>query len=257
MTTDLSREQYDALPHLNWSRLKLIERSPAHYVSGYSGDSAAFRLGTAAHSATLEPGQFAADYVVYTEGIRRGKKWDAFEMDAITAGKTVLNQKEHNEATQIANAVRSNPAASRYLSGGAAEQALVWRLGDFDCKGRADYIGDAIVDLKSTGDASPRGFAYSCAKYGYFGQAAWYSDGQFKATGVRKPFVFVAVEKTPPYVVTVFRVPDEVLAAGREQYLTLLGRLDYCKKNNFWGGYSESEVVDLEMPSQFGVDHGE
>jgi hypothetical protein len=242
-----NRGQYDALKRLSWSRLRLLEKSPAHYRHGVGDDSSGFALGTAAHMAVLEPERFAMEYVVYP-GRRAGKAWEAFEAEHLAQNKQILNQREYDAAIAIRNAVRSHSRATSYLRGGAAEQTLTWALGEFECKGRADYIGDAVVDLKSTKDGSPKAFAAACARYGYFGQAAWYSDGLFLATGKRKPFVIVAVESSAPHVVTVYRVPDAVLAAGREQYLTLLGRLSYCMKNSFWGGYSEQEEIDLEIP---------
>jgi hypothetical protein len=250
---DLSREQYDALNRLNWSRLHLLKKSPAHFKCGFGDSNAShFRLGTAAHAAVLEPEKFATGFVVYPKR-RQGKAWEAFEQEALDAGKQVLSQREHDEATAIRNAVRRNVRANAYLSGGQAEVALTWTIdagvARFDCKGRADFIGDAIVDLKSTRDASPRAFAHSCAKYGYFGQAAWYSDGYFLATGRRLPFVFVAVESDAPHIVTVFRVPDHVIDAGRDLYSSLLGKLDHCQRSGFWGGYTETEEVDLELPS--------
>jgi exodeoxyribonuclease VIII len=242
------RAAYDALDAINWSRLKLLDKSPAHFKAGYSGEeSKSLRLGTAAHSAVLEPEKFASDFIIYTKR-RQGKEWEAFENQATLDKKSVLSQSEYDQACAIRDAVSRNRKASEYLQGGAAEQALVWDIGPFKCKGRADYIGDCIVDLKSTQDSSPKSFARSCAKFGYYGQAAWYSDGHYRATGKRKPFVFVAVESSAPYIVTVFTVPDPVLEFGRDQYLTLLGKLDYCRQRNWWGGYTESEELDLSLP---------
>ncbi len=242
------RAAYDATPGENWSRVKLLEKSPAHYRQGFGDDSSGFALGTAAHMAILEPERFLAEYVVFTGKVRNGKVWDAFEQAAIDAGKSVLNQKEYNNTLAIRDAVRGNAKAMEYLSGGEPEVTLTWKLGDFSCKGRADYRGIAIADLKSTKDCSPRKFGRACLEYGYFGQAAWYSDGNFLATGKRLPFRIIAVESSPPHLVTVYRVTDEQLAYGREQYLSLLGKLDYCRKNNFWGGYTEEDELDLVMP---------
>lgn len=247
-----SREHYDALTNLNWSRLKLIEKSPAHFRYGFGDDSSGFALGTAAHMAVLEPARFEAEYVVYP-GRRAGKAWEAFEEEHLNAGKSILNQKEFDSTIAIRNAVHAHAPAMKHLAGAATEQTLTWTLhaGEtvFECKGRADAIGPlSIVDLKSTKDCSPRAFANACQRYGYFGQAAWYSDGLFLARGERKPFVIIAVESTAPHVVTVFRLPDAVITAGREQYMSLLGKLDYCQRAGFWGGYSESDEVDIELP---------
>lgn len=247
------RQAYDNLSRLNWSRLKLLERSPAQYVHGRGDDSSGFALGTAGHSATLEPEKFARDYVVYPGKTRNGAAWEAFETEAMRSSLQVISRSEYADASAIAAAVRAHSRASAYLSGGKAEVALVWDIvaGSlrFECKGRADYIGDALVDFKTTKDASPKAFGASCAKLGYLGQAAWYSDGHYLATGQRKPFIFVAAESSAPHIVQVYRVTPEQLEIGRAQYLGLLGRLDYCTKQNFWGGYTEAEETDLELPA--------
>jgi hypothetical protein len=255
---DLAREAYEKLDALNWSRLKLIEKSPAHFKQGFGEDSDSFTLGTAAHMAVLEPEKFKEEYVIYP-GRRQGKAWEEFESKAIRSGKTVLNATEYGKAVGIKNAVRANKRADELLSGGKAEVAMVWTLGggtpyETKCKGRADYIGSVIADLKSTQNCSPREFARSCVKYGYLGQAAWYTDGYEALTGQRLPYYIVAVESNAPHLVTPYRVPEHLLAIGRDQYQTLLGKLDYCKRNNFWGGYTEADELNLELPSWHGED---
>lgn len=249
----IARAAYDAIDALNWSRLKLLEKSPTHYRTGFGDETATFRLGTAAHMALLEPERFATEYVVYPGKVRRGKEWEKFETEALRSGKAVLSRKEHATAVATRDAVRGHERAVSYLRDGEPERTLVWDVvaGElrFKCKGRADYIGPrAIVDFKSTNDASPEGFGWSVRDYGYLGQAAWYSDGLWLATGARLPFVFIAVEKKPPFMVGVYRVTDEQLEEGRELYLSLLGKLDYCTKNNWWSGYTESAESDLVIP---------
>ncbi len=248
----MSRNDYDQLTGLNWSRLSLLRKSPAHFKLGFGDDTSSLKLGTAAHMAVLEPERFAEDYVIFTGKIRRGKEWEAFETEQTRLGKSILNQKEYNEALAIRDAVRGHPKAPKYLTGGKSEVTLEWKLGSgefsFDCKGRADFIGDCIVDLKTTQCAAMGPFSRSCLKYGYLGQAAWYVDGYEAQHGVRKDFVIIAVESSSPWIVQPFRIPDDLLQRGRDLYQSLLGKLDYCRKANFWGGYSEADVLDLVIP---------
>lgn len=260
LNPEMSRAEYDSFEGcINWSRIRLLEKSPAHYKYGYGEDSSGFALGTAVHSAILEPEKFAADFVIYPGKVRRGKEWEAFELEQTRAGKSILSAKEQREAIGIRDAVHGNATARKYLTGGVAEFSMFWELGTvpytFQCRGRGDYLSPlAIVDLKSTKDASPKAFANSCARYGYFGQAAWYSDGYERITGKRLPYKIIAVESSSPYVVQVYNVPEADLAKGREQYQTLLGKLDYCTKSGFWCGYSEQEEIDIEMPQWSGVE---
>lgn len=248
------RQAYDKINALNWSRLRLLEKSPTHFQLGFGDDSSGFALGTAAHMAVLEPERFASEYEVTS--IRRDartKAWQEAETDAVRRGVTLLIQSEYTKTVAIRDAVFANPRARELLTGGRPEVALTWKLGQFDCKGRADYISpSAIIDLKSTQCSAPKAFGYSVRKYGYLGQAAWYSDGCRLRTGKTRPFYFVAVESAPPHLVTVFRVTEAQLAEGREQYLELLGRLAYCQSRNWWGGYTESPEIDLELPRSSG-----
>lgn len=257
MPLNLSRAEYESTDALNWSRLKLIGQSPAHFKYGGGDDSSGFALGTAAHAAILEPEKFANDFVTFKGKVRRGNAWEEFEAESIRAGKTVVNTREHDEAVAIRDAVFRNKRAAQYLSGGQPEFSMIWNLKsadgsiNFRCKGRGDYLSSVVADLKTTKDASPKAFARACANYGYFGQAAWYSDGYRILTGQTKPFVIIAVESSAPYVVQVYRLSEAALERGREQYMSLVGKLDYCTKNNFWGGYSEQEELELEAPDYF------
>jgi exodeoxyribonuclease VIII len=99
---------------------------------------------------------------------------------------------------------------------------------------------NVIIDLKTTEDASPRGFAQSVKKYRYDVQAAFYSDGLEEATGKAcNGFFFVAVEKHPPYLVGWYFIGNEDLKEARQKYKKNLMTYGFCKKSNIWHGYSE------------------
>ena len=75
--------------------------------------------------------------------------------------------------------------------------------------------GSLIVDLKTTMDASPDAFARTAANFNYPLQAAYYVDG-LQAAGIASPdavtsFVFLVVEKTPPYGVAVYTLPEDAI----------------------------------------------
>ncbi len=256
---DMSRETYDGLQRVNWSSLKGLIRSPAHYLHGTQKrdkDTNPRKLGRCTHLATLEPELFKTQCAVWDDGRRFGKKWDAFQ-DA-HAGLEILTAEEYERCVDIQTAVRSNATAMKHLSGGRSEVSVLWThhadgVGGLDgyameLKGRVDFLSaGAIVDLKSTRDASPDGFAKEVYRYRYHTQAAIYSDGVLAATGKELPYLIVAVESEAPHVVQVYRVPDEILDVGREEYRALLDRLNYCRKTNAWPGYADGEM-DLTLP---------
>lgn len=251
--SSLDRESYDAIKgRVNWSTLKNIARSPAHYLHGMTTpreDTAALRLGRAVHMAVFEPERMAAAYAIWDGGIRRGKAWDAFSER--NAHREILTEAEMATCLDLSVAVRNNPVAAQYVSGGKGEQTALWtdRVYQLECKARLDFVADcgALVDLKTTRDASPGGFSKVAWAYQYHVQAAWYSDGYEAATGKRLPYVLVAVEKEAPHVVQVYRVPDAILDLGRETYRNLLGTLVDCRKASAWPGYSTA-AMELELP---------
>lgn len=256
----LSREEYERLPGENWSRLKHLARSPAHYqherYASPPDDTPARKIGRCAHLAVLEPEVFTRSVAVWTGGRRAGNAWELFCEQ--NDGRELLTEAEHAHCLAIAEAVRSHPVAGPLFSGGAAEVTIQWdavlpALGGLPeqripCKGRVDYLRpDCIVDLKTTRDASPSGFGRESWTHRYHVQGAWYSDGHEAATGRRLPYVLVAVESTLPLVVQVYRVPEPILELGRAEYRPLLERLAFCRSEDRWGGYSDGEL-ELTLP---------
>lgn len=264
----MPREKYDRLQRVNWSRLKFMLLSPAHYrhaLTSQFEDTDAKALGRAVHVATLEPELFNTAYVMWDLGRRAGGDWERFK-DAHDDCE-ILTEKAFTKCRAIQQAVRNDRHASKYLAGGKSEITALWKHVapavlavpgfEIDCKGRIDFeAANALVDLKTTKDASDDGFGRESWRYSYHVQAAFYSDGYFAATGHRKPYVIVAVESHEPWVVQVYRVPEHHLQKGRETYQALLGRVDLCRAENDYPGYSTGEL-ELSLPRWAAEDIGE
>lgn len=259
----LSRAQYDSLEgRTNWSLLRNIVRSPAHYrhaVTAVHEDSDAMRLGRAVHLAVLEPERFRASIAVWEEGPRRGKAWDAFCVEH--RGVEILRQADYETCIAMQAAARADAVAARYLSGGQSEVSVLWAHStpaqgalpafNVDCKARPDFVAEcgALVDLKTSKDASPDAFGRSAFNLHYHAQAAWYVDGYEAATGIRLPFVLVTVEAGAPHVVTVYRVGEDILQLGRAEYRAALERLNQCRTDARWPGYAlPGQELELTLP---------
>jgi exodeoxyribonuclease VIII len=105
-----------------------------------------------------------------------------------------------------------------------------------------------IVDLKTTRDASPDGFAKSVAQYRYHVQAAFYSDGYRAAFGeAPRGFVFIAVETEPPYLVAVYVASETMAQRGRIEYQTDLDTFRRCQDADTWPGYSDAPLT-IDLP---------
>jgi exodeoxyribonuclease VIII len=119
------------------------------------------------------------------------------------------------------------------------------------CKCRIDAFNKTnglVIDLKTSDDASPVAFPRTCAKYGYHGQAAYYLDGLASVGAYSSKFIFVVVEKSAPYPVSVFLCDEPMIDAGRQKYQECLRLHAECSAADNWPGYSE-EVQPLSLPS--------
>jgi len=246
--------EYAGIDAVNWSRLKAMRVSPLqfHYelTNPPDADASHFRVGTAAHCRVLEPDSFSQRFVVFS-GTRRGKGWEAVKSHAAATGVTVLSEDEATAALGAAASVLTNPHSSAILSAGLREVSITWEdeVTHFDCKGRIDFAGDHMVDLKTTARIEPRAFATQAARLGYHAQFAFYLDG-LRANGIAndKPPVLIAVQSALPHDVIVFTIPPHVLDAGRREYRRLLTKLYECAESNRWPGAAPNGPVVFELP---------
>ena len=242
----MTHNEYQNSPAINWSRLKLVGESPAHYRLGaVSASQDTLDFGTGFHCLVFEPMEFPTRFAVWPEsaGQRRGKAWEAFMEEA--GERTILREQDIVKIRAMAAAVRDSDAYADLmaLTGGATpavEAPMMWseevagRRWDF--KARPDFVaGPVLADLKSTMTTHAPRFGSQAARLGWHGQLAHYAAGCRAVYGTDPTTVaFVAVEKAAPHDVAVFQLLPEDLALGlalREEYLT---RLAECLDRGRW-----------------------
>jgi len=254
---------YHAHSAVSKSHLDLIARSPLHYWARYLDPdrvapepTAAMRLGTALHTHVLELSRWDQEIAVAPPMDRRTKagkeSWAAFEADA--AGKTVITADDAEQVMVMGRAVMRHPAAAMLLGlPGKAETTHMWTDATYgiECKCRPDWLtddGSIMVDLKTTRDASPRGFRRSIGDYRYHVQAGWYMHGVQAATGKRPDqFIFICVESTAPYACAVYAADAEMIDRGYEQAMFDLGKLATCRAADSWPSYSD-QIETISLP---------
>lgn len=249
--------EYLAHPSANVSSLLHLAKSPAHYRHVKSGgevtDTAAMALGRLVHVAVLEPDRYSAEVAVWDGGRRGTNAHKAWCED--NAGRLQVTEDEHELCMAISSAVREHPVAGAYLDsrGIVAEHTVLWRHRGtgIECKARfdaADFDRNVIIDLKTARDASEFGFGRAAARLSYHVRAAFYCDGYVAAYGHEPRFVLIAVEKTPPYAVAVYRVPTFAIESGRTRYEELLGKLHGCLAADEWRGLNDDQELELHIP---------
>lgn len=225
---------------------KLLEDTPA--VFRYEQDherpsNAAFDLGHAAHALILGDG---ADFVDVgpEDWTTKAKKEHVAQVRA--DGAVPLKSKDHAAVHAMAAAVRQHPIARVLFEDGTPELSMYHRDPETGVmlRSRPDWTANlggrpALVDLKTTADASPRGFAKSADSFGYFQQHPWYLDVAI-ALGLadeNTPFLFVAVDKAPPHLVTVHELHPEYVAMGRDRNRLAINLFHQCQASGEWPGH--------------------
>lgn len=269
---NLTRDEYDRVDRVNFSTIKFMERSPAHYRYNLEHQATIRRLsklgrlddddtdarqeGRIVSMAVFEPEIFRRRVAVWTGGKRIGKSWDRFVDNNPDCEHVTENT--HRLALKLAGIVRSHPQAGPLLARGRGEVTVCWTFRreaiaslpgyEVQCKARIDWLGVGLIaDLKRTRDASPAGFPREVANYLAHVQSAMYSDGVKAATGMDLPFKLIAIEPSPPNALQVWGVPQKVIEFGRGIYRGWLDRLNVCRIEKSWPEYGLGEI-ELELP---------
>lgn len=270
-----TRAEYDAIPAVNQSKLKLFRRSPAHVRLAMlepSRSTEAMELGTLIHTVLLEPQRFREQYVVMpdlTAGCKNADgspsrnpkqtgdyKRKVADFQNANLGKKTVEADDHAVCTAIGEAIASYTRATELLtSPGRNELGVVWidEETGLACKALIDRTTSheertCIVDIKSALDASPEAFAKDCSKYGYHLQAAFYLDGLNAFGAAPRRFIHVVVEKEPPFGVAVYELDEQSIALGRRRIRAYLRQYAQCQAANDWPAYADA-IEPLTLPN--------
>ena len=265
LRTDVSNKDYHTSPELSRSTaFALNKTSPAHVkysMDHPSPSTTPLVMGECLHSAVLEPMKLEYEYGAKPAKID-GKspltnhyKAEFEHIANQNPGKRWLLQNDYNTCMEMAGAALDNPVLKDYMSD---VDCIIEGTGYFmeegaECKVRLDLFcpsPEVVIDLKSTIDASERGFAKSVRQYGYDFQACWYLESLRKLGYSPKQFIFVCVEKTPPYVTACYTLEAYDIARHREPMRRACKLWASCVSSGIWPGYSDG-VKTLELTRNY------
>ena len=225
--------------------------------------SSALVMGGCFHSMVLEPECLDVEYAekpTEKDGkspLTKYYKETFAEMQEERPDAQWLKADEWKTCLGMADAVLSNPVYTHYASD---IDAIAEGTGYFDyngasCKVRPDqYISEGtIIDLKSTQDASEAGFRKSVRNFKYDFQTAWYMEAM-RALGLpARQFIFVCVEKSPPYLTATYTLTASEIDRQKPRMQKACEIWATCMETGVWPGYPE-EVVTLDL-SRYGDNH--
>jgi len=241
---------YHKAPGVSGSGLHVIQQfSPAHYAYGGTDDDKDQRpkeMGTAIHTALLEPDRFASEYMLLRDvPDRRASEYK--EAAKVYGKDKTLAGKEADKVSGMQAAVHAHTRARELIDDAAVHELSAFATDPYTdtlVRCRPDIVthSGAIVDLKKARDARERPFASACVNYGYDLKAAFYCDVWEWATGAPpSAYYLLVVEEQPPHAVRVYTMPDDWMQRGRRLYREALDLYAQCRANDEWPAYGDGE----------------
>jgi exodeoxyribonuclease VIII len=246
---DMPEEKYRKAPGVNHSTLRHMSQSPAHYKYALENPvepTQAMIFGTILHGRILEPARVL--HVVRPSGMdfrsKTGKEW----RDAQT--KPILTVEEDNALTQCQQSVFRHETAAEIIRRSKREVSIFKRdkptglllKARLDCLLSDDQDLTTVVDVKSVDDASTADFSRKLFNMSYHEQAALYLD-----IAEASFFIFIAVEKVPPFAVNVFQLNPASIEVGRRAYRRNLELLKQCIERDDWPAYGDG-INEVDVP---------
>lgn len=216
---DMPNEEYHSIKeYISASQIKDLLSNPYVFFNPVEKEQKkAFDIGSAIHCLILEPEKFEKEFTVAPKVDKRTKEGKEQYLQFLNKHgfKTILESDEFDNLIELQKSVLQHPEVVTLLKNGVSEMSYFKTLENgIKIKVRPDrYRADinTIIDIKSCINASPDAFKRDIANYKYYVQAAHYID-----TLQANKFIFLAVEKKPPYMVGIYELTEEDLNRGRE-----------------------------------------
>ena len=252
--TDISNWDYHNKPEyhaLSKGGIDRLESSPAHFKAqmvSKNPPSPEMVFGSAFHTYVLQPEKISSDVKVQ----KTVKKADRDEL-ALNEGISLLTPDQEDSILCMQESIKASGTASGliYHPESLKEQSVFWdeAVFEFRCKCRPDIMIPSLgilADVKTTRDANPEKFLRDALyNYNYFVQAAWYLTGiNAVQDKYYQTFLYICVEKSPPYAVAVYRATQIRVDDARTKIRPLLALYAECLKNDNFPGYPD-EIMDL------------
>lgn len=258
----MTEREYRKHPAISRTQLFRLQDSPEkfkYFEENPEPPTPSLIFGQLLHAIVLQPETVAEQFAVAPNVDRRTKggkeMWAEFEASA--QGKTIVTADMAEQAIAMRDKLFGNELVKKLLNG-EKEKPFFWtdELTGEECKCRVDCLTsvngmDIIVDLKTAENADTDTFMRHAINYGYNLQAAMYSEGVKANTGRECAFVFVVIEKKPPYAINILQADKAFVLHGFDLFRELIGTYHECKQSgNWWGYLGKHDMINtLSLPA--------
>ncbi|MEQ1969817.1 PD-(D/E)XK nuclease-like domain-containing protein [Xenorhabdus nematophila] len=231
---DISNEDYHKDEAIGSTTIKAVSVSPANlYFNPFKGNKSS-QIGTAIHSALLEPDVFERDFILRGDIKTRASKEYKEILQYAGAEKILIGSEVETINKMIESAHRNTDFMDYVSAKGYSEVSMFATCPEtgLNLKCRFDRLSDSHpypLDIKSCRDATERGFSQAFGKFHYHVQAAFYLYVLKLVTGRElNQFCFFALENTAPYKNCMYYIGEDSLELGYKTMFESLHKLREC-----------------------------
>ena len=250
----MTESEYRSHPALNASRFKAFIRSPFHFENQVDVETTeAMKIGTAIHTALLEPEIYASTIAFMPECDRRttAGKQIAKEFEEQSVGKLILKHESEDVV------IRAIDSVSRHLEWKTLkenqmhkETIIIGEMFGIECKAKIDIIDlkkNMIWDIKTCQDASAESFKYEVQDRLYWVQQAFYKMLVEKHYGSKFGCGFIATETTEPSATAFHQVSEKELELWEDIVKYKLQQYIACRATDVFPAYESGILPELNL----------
>lgn len=255
-------ETYHANPAIGSGMIRTMLKSPYHYkfyhlLGNVKETTPAMWFGQIAHLAMLETEAFNSRFVVEPKFSGTGSRKAYDDWKKSLAPKTIiLSEKEYASLRGMSMSLFDTEHFGHVVEfmkkPGIKEHSFYFTdpVTGLRCKFRPDFLTEDgwIMDLKTTTCSDEKVFKRCIKGLGYHVSAAFYCYGFEQLFGYKpKGYVFLPIEKKPPYIPTVLTADQTITGPGEIDFRRGLNRIKECTESNYWPGY-QTGPENVSMP---------
>lgn len=262
---NMPNEEYHKIDAISKSRLTEADITMEKYYDTFLAPdkeepttTPQLTFGNALHCAILEPDRFEAEYLVVEKCDKRTTKgkedFAAYEEICASENKQMILDEDAIVCHRVRQRLAAHPVVGPLLnSTSMKETSLFWTDPEtgLKCKCRPDVLNlghGLILDTKSARDIQVHMIESENWNRRHLFSPPHYAAGVENVTGeVIKAYIFIAFEKTRPFDVQPFVLPDLELQAGAESVRQLMRKIAECKITGKWPGRSP-DIIPIGIP---------
>lgn len=271
VATGLPDPAYRSVPAASNSMLKVIAESEFPSLAKWKLDNQketdALLFGRAFHVMNESRDAFAQVYAVVPEDAPKrpsqrqiaAKKpsaetldaiawWDVFE--ASIKGKELVERKDYDRMKAMFESIQEHAEIKEYLSERTEfEISAFSKINGVPVKSRGDALnGAGFMDWKSIDGIETARIKKAINDRRYYMQHPFYLDVFEHAGLTAQDFRFAFIDKNPPHLCRVVRLPPMVVAYGRREYQRALTMYEDCMLFDHWPG-PEQVTEEIGLPN--------